>query len=338
MIIAESMEKFRCLGESTGNIRKVRLYGCLDQDTRPILKNYLDDLINKGNYNILVDMKGLDYISSAGIGTFLGVLKELRKYGGDILFLNVKPSVYNVLELVGLTKICKVFSDEEKALKEFHKGMLAETPKEDIKSKQWLQPLEELEKRLSSEVDSLRGLSLETVTTLADAVDARVRYTYGHSQGVAKYALAIAEKLRFSREELKLLKYSCHWHDLGKVAVSNEILTKKGVLTGEEWDEVKLHPDKGADMLEDSGLLPGLSIIVRHHHERYDGAGYPRGLREEEIPAGARIIAVADAFQAMTSERPHRRRRTKEEARTELKSNSGIQFDPEMVKTFLEVV
>ena len=177
-----------------------------------------------------------------------------------------------------------------------------------------------------------------TINTLSLALEARDPYTRGHAERVTNYAIGIAKVLKLSKEDIHILKYSGKIHDIGKIAVSDLILLKPGKLTPSEKAQVELHSIKGVEIISNLKFLePGIPII-KHHHERYDGMGYPDGLREEEIPIGARILAVADAFDAMTSERPYRSALTFEEAVEDLKQNSGRQFDPYIVDAFLRIL
>ncbi|NIM03591.1 HD domain-containing protein [bacterium] len=186
---------------------------------------------------------------------------------------------------------------------------------------------------------SLSNLYMRTITTLAATIDARDHYTRRHSEMVAKYAVAIAEAMKLPPERVELIRQASHLHDIGKIGVHDFILLKPDKLTDEEWEEVKLHSVKGAEILAPLVVfLNGVIDMVKQHHERYDGRGYPGYYRDEKIDIGARIMAVADAFDAMLSERPYRKAYSKKKAIEELRENSGTQFDPKVVETFLKVL
>jgi hypothetical protein len=184
----------------------------------------------------------------------------------------------------------------------------------------------------------LKSNYLSTVQSLALALEAKDPYTRGHSERVTLYALQIAEEMGLDLQTREALQCAGLLHDIGKIGVEEKILRKKGPLEEEEYDAVKLHPLIGARILRPIPLLgPGLDLIIRHH-ESFDGRGYPDGLRAEDIPLAARILKVADSYDAMTSDRPYRSRLSGEEARGELLSKSGSQFDPSVVEAFLRVL
>ncbi|MBA7510384.1 hypothetical protein ES705_02368 [subsurface metagenome] len=186
---------------------------------------------------------------------------------------------------------------------------------------------------------SLSNLYMRTITTLAATIDARDHYTRRHSEMVAEYAVAIAEAMKLPPERVELIRQASHLHDIGKIGVHDFILLKPDKLTDEEWEEIKLHSLKGAEILAPLVVfLDGVIDMVKQHHERYDGKGYPGHYRDGEIDIGARIMAVADAFDAMLSERPYRKAYSPERAIKELRENSGTQFDPKVVETFLEML
>ncbi len=186
--------------------------------------------------------------------------------------------------------------------------------------------------------DRLQTAHINTIKALAVAIDARDHYTKEHSEFVAGYAVAIAREMRFDKKEVEEIKLASQLHDIGKINIRDNILGKTGSLTEEEWKEIKLHTEKGAEILKPLAFLGKVIELVREHHEHYDGTGYPDGKAGDEIPVGARIIAVTDAYDAMVSDRPYRKTKTHEQAMEELKKHSGTQFDPDVVEAFLRVL
>ena len=181
----------------------------------------------------------------------------------------------------------------------------------------------------------LRDPNAAAIQSLAAAVDAKDRYTHGHSERVTAYALEIGEALQMSSEMRDALKVAGLLHDLGKIGVPDSILNKPGSLTQEEREALQRHPSIGGDILHQSPQLDLIIPAVLFHHERWDGAGYPDGLAGESIPLVARILAIADAFDAMTSDRPYRSAMSVDEGLLELQANAGKQFDPALVDAFI---
>ncbi|MBA7494910.1 hypothetical protein ES702_05488 [subsurface metagenome] len=178
----------------------------------------------------------------------------------------------------------------------------------------------------------------EIAKALAQAIEAKDPYTHGHSARVVEYTVLIAQKLDLPEEEKELLKYASMLHDIGKIGVRGIVLNNSKGLTGEEYDEIKKHPLIGEGIIQPIELLQPIRPLIRHHHEWYNGKGYPDGLSGENIPLGARILAVADAYDAMKSDRPYRKALTEETAIQELKRGSGTQFEPKLVEVFLEIL
>jgi len=177
-----------------------------------------------------------------------------------------------------------------------------------------------------------------SIKTLISVINAKDRYTYGHVERVVVYSKLLTDKLELSEEDKKKLIYGAYMHDIGKMNISEEILNKKMPLTKEEWDVLKQHPAYGAEIIKPVESLMDLSPLIFHHHERYDGKGYPGNLKGENIPYLARVLTVVDSFDAMTSNRPYSNRKTHDEAIEELKKCSGTQFDPFIAKAFIEVL
>jgi putative nucleotidyltransferase with HDIG domain len=177
----------------------------------------------------------------------------------------------------------------------------------------------------------------ETLQALVSALDVRDSEVHGHSVRVVELSLRIAERLGIGPESEAWhdLKHGALLHDVGKIGVPDSILHKPSALTPEEWEVMRKHPEKGYAMLRQVHFLRGAAEVAYCHHERYDGGGYPRSLRGDQIPLAARIFALADAFDAMTARRPYRRPFTVERACEEIRSCSGTQFDPRAVEAFL---
>lgn len=184
----------------------------------------------------------------------------------------------------------------------------------------------------------LRATYRQTLEALGRAVDRRDGMTGGHCVRVAEYSRIIGERVLGSRlQPLQVLEYGALLHDIGKIAVPDAILRKDGPLTEDEWRIMRQHPCLGYEILHGIAFLTDALPIVLYHHERWDGAGYPEGLRGEAIPIAARIFSVADAFDAMTADRHYRRALSLDQAMAELQRNSGTQFDPAIVATVADV-
>jgi diguanylate cyclase (GGDEF)-like protein len=183
-----------------------------------------------------------------------------------------------------------------------------------------------------------RPRALSIIYALAATVDAKDSYTYGHSRKVSEYAVAIAESYKLPQDRISTIRAASLLHDIGKVGVPDSILNKKAPLTEEEWKPIKAHPELGVEILRHVIDLVNCLPAILHHHERYDGGGYPAGLSGDGIPLEARILAVADAYDAMTSPRPYREQLSLEEAVNELRRCAGKQFDPEVVEIFCNII
>lgn len=184
----------------------------------------------------------------------------------------------------------------------------------------------------------LRDPSVAAIQSLSAAVDARDRYTHGHSERVADYALMVSKELNMDDAMMDAIKVASMLHDLGKIGVPDSILNKPGELTPEERQTVQLHPSIAENILRHAPQLDLIIPAVLFHHERWDGTGYPDGLKGEKIPLMARIIALADSFDAMTSDRPYRKARSPEEALHEIAANIGRQFDPDLAQAFISAM
>lgn len=235
-----------------------------------------------------------------------------------IAFMSICSNIYNVIK-----------SSMEKA----ETVVQMEIFQKELKNKVEEQTLE-----LREGKKKLKESYIQTVSALGEAVDAKDRYTSGHSKRVAEYAKIIAEKMGKSLEEQEIVYRAGLLHDVGKIRIPNEIINKKGRLTDEEYNLIKIHPVTGYHIL---GSIPDhqtVAIAAKFHHERYDGNGYPNGLSGENIPELARILAVADAYDAMTSNRSYRNGMSQDIVRKEIENGKGTQFDPYIADIMLEII
>lgn len=195
--------------------------------------------------------------------------------------------------------------------------------------------VEERTSRLQEAYLTLKKAHLESVKVLAEAIDAKDPYTRGHSDRVKKMSLRLALSLGLTEEKLEILEYAALLHDIGKIGINDGILQKSELLTPEEFQLVEEHPLIGVKIVEGIEFFEEMIPMIRSHHERFDGNGYPDGLMGEAIPLGARIIAISDAFDAMTSLRPHRPLMPLEDVLVEMERGKGRQFDPKILEIFL---
>ncbi len=192
--------------------------------------------------------------------------------------------------------------------------------------------------RLTDYARELEDSYVSTVRVLAAAIDARDPYTHGHSTRVAKYSVLLGKEMGLGKRELEDLEVACLFHDIGKIRTPDSILRKKSRLTPGEFREMMRHPEDGAAILSKASSLHKYILPVRHHHERFDGTGYPDGLKGDRIPRFAAIMAITDTYDAMMSDRPYRDVRTLQETLDELLRGSGRQFNPDMISAFLRIL
>ncbi|MDD3851307.1 MAG: HD-GYP domain-containing protein [Firmicutes bacterium] len=183
----------------------------------------------------------------------------------------------------------------------------------------------------------LKSNYLETIQALSRTLEAKDPVTSGHAERVSHYSVAIAKKLGLSEARIDNIMYAGLLHDIGKIGISDSVLQKPGRLTDNEYDIIKEHSSIGADILRDIDFLRDASQIIRYHHERYDGKGYPDGIGGEKVPLESYILGVADAFDAMTNDRPYRKALTAEEARDVIKQEAGKQFHPRVAEVFVKI-
>lgn len=191
---------------------------------------------------------------------------------------------------------------------------------------------------LKKDIDEKDIDLVTSVKTLISVINAKDRYTYGHVERVVIYARLLAKKLNLNKENEKNLIYGAYMHDIGKINISREILIKNMPLSNMEFKQLREHPAQGVEIIKVVDSLKNIAPIILHHHERYDGTGYPNGLKGEDIPYNARLLCVVDSFDAMTSQRPYNKRKSFEEAIDELNRCKGTQFDPEITESFIDII
>ncbi|TRZ48396.1 diguanylate cyclase, partial [bacterium] len=197
-------------------------------------------------------------------------------------------------------------------------------------------------KYLREKIDKLNKRAnqslIESIFAFAKTIELKDKHTGRHVELTVKYATDVAKKLKLSVREIDNIRQASILHDLGKIGISEKILLKKAKLTKEEFEEIKKHPQIGVDIIRPLHFLHDIIPLILYHHERWDGSGYPHGLKGEDIPIGARIIAVADAYQALTSNRPYHKAYLKRRALQIIRQESGTHFDPLVAKVFLEIL
>jgi response regulator RpfG family c-di-GMP phosphodiesterase len=202
------------------------------------------------------------------------------------------------------------------------------------------QHLEELVEDRTADLRRAYGMlkksHLDSVKMLVEAIDAKDAYTRGHSDRVRKWSVALAEKLGFSEKKIESLEFGALLHDIGMIGIKDEVLQKQGSLNPMEYEHIQEHPLIGVKIVEGGSSFKDEIPMIRHHHERFDGSGYPDGLVGENIPLEARIISIADAFDAMSSLRPYRREMSQEDALVEMEKGKGKQFDPKILEIFIK--
>lgn len=193
--------------------------------------------------------------------------------------------------------------------------------------------------RLQTKKEKEKIFFLQLVEVLAVALDERDKYTHGHARRVTTISLQIATAMRFGFHEMEILRLSGILHDIGKIGIPDTVLLKPGKLSREEFALIQEHPEKGRRILSQirNELIDKIADIIRYHHERYDGKGYPDGISGKDIPLFSRIIAVADSYDAMTSDRPYRKGMDKKIAIGKIRNGAGTQFDPEIVSIFIDL-
>ena len=278
------------------------------------------------------DLMILDFIMTPIHGD--EVVEQIRRFNPSIYILlltghkDLAPPLDTIKKL-DIQGYC------EKSDKFDHLLLLVESG---IKSIEQMQTITEINNKLLETQKKIEKSYLDSIEILRKTVELRDAYTNGHSERVAEYSLLMADKLNLSDEDKETLKVGCLFHDIGKIGIPDSILLKPHRLTESEFSEIKKHPILGAKILANAELFEKVLPIVYYHHEHFDGHGYPKGLKGDKIPYLARIVTIADSFDAMTSKRAYRTDLEIDEVKDELAVCAGKQFDPTLTRVFLNIL
>ena len=286
------------------------------------------ELIKKEHFDLLL----LDFLMSPYHGD--QVVEEIRKFNKELYILlltghkDLAPPLETIKKL-DIQGYCEKSDKFDQLLLLIESG---------IKSIKQMREIQRINNELSDAKEQLEKAYLESIETLRYTVEAKDPYTRGHSDRVSEFSVLIGKKLGLSDDELKTLRIGGLFHDIGKIGIPDSILLKESKLSDDEYSEIKHHPSIGAHILSNATIFADIIPIVKYHHERYDGRGYPENLKGEDIPLLARITAVADAFDAMSSRRTYRNSLDISVIIEEFRKNRGSQFDPRLADIFLEIL
>ena len=286
------------------------------------------ELVKKEHFDLMI----LDFIMTPIHGD--KVVEEIRKFNKELYILlltghkDLAPPLETIRKL-DIQGYCEKSDKFDQLLLLIESG---------IKSIEQMNEIKRINDELSNTIEKLEKAYLDSIETLRYTVEAKDPYTRGHSDRVSRYSVLIGKYLGLPEEDLRTLKIGGLFHDIGKIGIPDSILLKESKLTDDEYSEIKNHPSIGAHILCNAEAFKDIIPIVKHHHERFDGRGYPGKLKGEDIPYFARIAAVADTFDAMTSRRTYRDSLPLDVVKEEIRDCSGTQFDPEIAKVFLDIL
>ena len=286
------------------------------------------ELVKKEHFDLMI----LDFIMTPIHGD--QVVEEIRKFNKElyILLLTGHKDLAPPLETIRRLDIqgyCEKSDKFDQLLLLIESG---------IKSIAQMKEIKQINKELSDTYEKLESAYMESIETLRHTVDAKDPYTRGHSDRVAEISVLIGENLGLSDQDLRTLRIGGLFHDIGKIGVPDNILQKESKLTDDEYSEIKNHPAIGVHILSTASIFNDIIPIVKHHHEKYDGNGYPSKLKGEDIPYLARITTIADSFDAMSSKRSYRNSLPIDVIKEEFRKNRGTQFDPKLDDLFLDIL
>ncbi len=319
-------------------------------DDEEFIRTLVRERLELSGYSIGEASNGKDALAKLSTGRYSVLLTDIRMPEMDGIAL-LKESASRYPDTAGV--VMSAYAELDTAVaalkigacdyitKPFNFDVLLITIENAIRKKSIERQLQDyqmnLEKKVKEQTDLINSMYVRSIDALIKALEAKDFYTRGHSQRVTMYSVAIGKSMHLPEEQIELLRQAAVLHDLGKIGVREEILNKPGKLTEEEFKEITLHPEVAIRILEPIPFFRPLLPAILHHHERFDGRGYPRGLAGNDIPMESRIMAIADTFDAMTSTRAYRNALSLEAANAEILRCSAAQFDPEIVPVFMEV-
>ena len=286
------------------------------------------ELVKNEHFDLMI----LDFIMTPIHGD--QVVEEIRKFNKELYILlltghkDLAPPLDTIRRL-DIQGYCEKSDKYDQLLLLIESG---------IKSIEQMNEIKKINDELKQTYERLEQSYIESIETLRYTVDAKDTYTRGHSDRVSEYAVLMGKKLNLSEQDIKTLRIGGLFHDIGKIGVPDMILQKTSKLNDDEYSEIKNHPTIGAHILSTATIFSDIIPIVKHHHERYDGNGYPGKLKGEEIPYFARIMAIADSFDAMTSRRSYRDSLSLDVVISEFERCKGTQFDPKLTDLFLSIL
>ena len=319
-------------------------------DDEESIRTIVRERLEIEGYSVGEAINGKDALAKLAAGGYSVLLTDIRMPEMDGITL-LRESTSRFPDIAGI--VMSAHSELDTAVaaikigacdyitKPFNFDVLLITIENAIRKKALEQEIQDyqanLEKKVKEQTDLINSMYVRSIDALIKALEAKDLYTRGHSQRVTMYSVAIGKAMHLQQEKIELLRQATVLHDLGKIGVREVILNKPGRLTDEEFREITLHPEVATRILQPIPFFRPLLPMVLHHHERFDGRGYPAGLAAGDIPVESRIMAIADTFDAMTSTRAYRKALPVADAITEIRRCSGTQFDPEIVPVFIGV-
>lgn len=332
----------------TGTIQDTNNYKIMAVETDSFISDALKTMIRSAKYSLSKFETLEDALSAIKSENFdilildfsiitdkkLTILKEIRDFNSDLYIILLINSMNLPIPIKELKKLSvQGYCEKDDKLEQLPLFIEAA-----VKSINQMKTIRSINDELLQSKNKLEKAYLESVETLRYTVEAKDDYTKGHSDRVSAYSVLIGKSLGLPQSDIETLRIGGLFHDIGKIGISDSILLKNGKLTDEEYSEIKRHPIIGKNILSNAEIFEDIIPIVLYHHERYDGKGYPYGLSDKDIPFLARIVAVADAFDAMTSKRSYRDELDLEFVKDELRNKTGTQFDPIVTASFLNIL